>query len=340
MKLADRLPEQQEAPVGAQQARRPWLALKPAALSLLGAAAILMSILLLNVWASAVPEETTAPPPAVLEEGPISPLPQAEPLDQRRVALGSALFRDPRLSGRGKTTCMTCHDLATNGAQVGRRSTERDVPTLFNVVFNFRYGWEGRFRTLEAQALATLRNPMMSQGVPLDEIVRRLRQDPAMRTAFRAAYGSDPDLASILDSIAAFERTLVTPDSRFDRWLGGEPTALTPRERRGYSLFHKLGCAACHQGRNVGGNLYQRHGIFRPLATPEPAVVRVPTLRNVATTAPYFHDGSAPTLEVAIRRMAYAQLDRKLTREEVDLVAAYLRTLTGSYRGQPVTAPR
>lgn len=331
----DKLPNQQEDSIGAKQASGPRLALLP----FLATTVVLLSILLLNVWTPAVSEETAAPRPAALVEAPISALPQADHLDRRRVALGAALFRDPRLSGGGKTTCLTCHDLATNGAQVGHRTTERDVPTLFNVALNFRYGWEGRFRTLEAQALATLKNPMMSQGVPLDGIVQRLRRDAAMNAAFRAAYGRDLDLASILDSIAAFERSLVTPGSRFDRWLGGDRTALTPREKQGYGLFHKLGCAACHQGRNVGGNLFQRHGIFRPLAAPKPPVVRVPSLRNIAATAPYFHDGSAPTLEVAILRMAYAQLDRKLTRDEVDLVAAYLRTLTGTYRGKPVRTP-
>lgn len=304
-----------------------------------GMAAVLLCLLLLNPWFPAIPAEPMQVGAPAEEQGPITALRPRDDLDRRKVELGRALFEDSRLSGGGGTPCSACHDLGTNGASKGPRTTALDVPTVFNVGLNFRYGWSGGFRTLEAQARATLASPMMAQGVPTDRIVWRFREDRAMRDAFRAIYRRDPDLAAIADAIAAFERSLVTTGSRFDRWLEGDRTALTGEEARGYALFRKLGCVSCHQGRNVGGNLYQRHGIFRPLASPEPAVVRVPSLRNIAATAPYFHDGSAPTLEAAIGRMARAQLNRRLTRDEVDLVAGYLRTLTGTYRGRPVRAP-
>lgn len=309
-------------------------------LLLLCGAGIVLLIATLNLWTAAVPAEGASTLPHSMQEGPITPIEQGRPLDARKVALGLALFEDPRLSGGGATPCSACHDLKTNGALAGPRTTRLDAPTVFNVGLNFRYGWEGNHRTLESHTLATVKSRMVSQGVPLPTIIERLRSDPVTRTAFRQAYGRDPDVASLVDAIATFERSLTTPGSRFDRWLAGDTEALTPREREGYALFRKLGCAACHQGRNVGGNLYQRQGIFRRLASPQPSIVRVPSLRNVATTAPYFHDGSAPTLEQAIGRMAYAQLDRKLTREEVDLVAAYLRSLTGTYKGRPVRAPQ
>ena len=132
------------------------------------------------------------------------------------------------------------------------------------------------------------------------------------------------------------ERSLVTPDSRFDRWLAGDTGAITPDELAGYQLFKSLGCITCHQGVNVGGNLFQRHGIFHPLGSPEPAIVRVPSLRNVATTAPYFHDGSAATLPEAVKKMGIAQLDRVLTDQQIAAIVAFLYTLTGTYRDRVV----
>ena len=152
------------------------------------------------------------------------------------------------------------------------------------------------------------------------------------------AYGRRPDAENVLDAIVSFERTLVTPDSRFDRWLTGDAAALSAEELDGYRLFKSLGCVSCHQGVNVGGNLFQRHGIFRPLASPKPEILRVPSLRNVATTPPYFHDGSAPTLGDAVRKMGAAQLNSTLTDQQVIAIVAYLQTLTGQYRGALVGA--
>jgi cytochrome c peroxidase len=153
---------------------------------------------------------------------------------------------------------------------------------------------------------------------------------------FRAAYGGEPNGERFLDAIVTFERSLVTPGGRFDRWLGGDRSALSEQELEGYRLFKLLGCSSCHQGVNVGGNLFERQGIFHPLVQQPPEIVRVPSLRNVATTGPYFHDGSAATLQDAVRRMATSQLDRTVTDEQVESLVAFLRTLTGNYRGSPV----
>jgi cytochrome c peroxidase len=165
-----------------------------------------------------------------------------------------------------------------------------------------------------------------------------LNADSQMVRQFGEAYGGKPDKTNLLDAIATYERSLLTPGSRFDRWLGGDTVALTTEEQTGYGLFKSLGCVSCHQGVNVGGNLYQRHGIFRPLASPRPEILRVPSLRNVATTAPYFHDGSTPTLEDAVRKMAAAQLDRTLSDPQVVAIVAFLNTLTGTFHGAPVIA--
>ncbi len=197
----------------------------------------------------------------------------------------------------------------------------------------------GSARTLEAQAAASLQNPRIMDS-RIDEVVGKLSQDSDLVHQFEVAYGHGPDPASVLDAIATFERSLVTPASRFDRWLAGDRAALSAQQIEGYRLFKSLGCVSCHQGVNVGGNLFQRHGIFHPLARAEPEILRVPSLRNVATTAPYFHDGSAATLDEAVRKMANAQLDLTLTDQQVEEIVAFLRTLTGTSRGRPVGEPR
>ena len=258
------------------------------------------------------------------------------------MALGEKLFSDQRLSHDDSRSCWSCHDTRTNGASANVRDlTLKGQPlplntlTVFNAPLNSRLNWEGNFRSLEREAEQALRNPdVMASSV--DEVVGKLRDDPEMVRQFRDAYGRDPDGAGLIDAIVSYERSLVTPDSRFDRFLGGDTGAITAEELAGYQLFKSLGCISCHQGVNVGGNLFQRHGIFRPIGSAQPELVRVPSLRNVAATAPYFHDGSAPTLAQAVKIMGAAQLDRRLTEQQVAALVAFLKTLTGAYRGQAV----
>jgi cytochrome c peroxidase len=284
---------------------------------------------------------------APADQEPISSVPPPPVADPLQLALGERLFADPRLSRDGSRTCSSCHDVGTNGADGNRHGKAFDgsnlpfnTTTVFNAALSFRLGWEGGFRTLEAQAEALLENsgPM---GTTVAEVVGKLSADPKMTRQFAEAYGRGPDRASLLDAIATYERSLLTPGSRFDQWLDGDAAALSIEEQNGYQLFKSLGCVACHQGVNVGGNLFQRHGIFHPLASPKPEILRVPSLRNVAITPPYFHDGSAPTLDEAVRRMAAAQLDRALSDQQVEAIVAFLSTLTGTYRGTSlVAAPR
>ena len=278
----------------------------------------------------------------VVAEEPITPVPEPPPIDPRKVKLGERLFGDPRLSHDGSRSCSSCHDLSTNGASTKRQDVGPDgsslpfnTPTIFNATLNFRLGWEGKLRTVESDAKAALENPQI-MGVGISELSEKLGADSSMRRDFIAAYGSGPSAGNILDAIASFEQTLVTPGSRFDRWLMGNAAALSADELDGYRLFKSLGCASCHQGANVGGNLFERHGIFHPLASPKPEILRVPSLRNVATTPPYFHDGSAQTLDDAVRKMGLAQLNSTLTDQQVKAIVGYLQTLTGNYRGAPV----
>jgi len=263
--------------------------------------------------------------------------------DVRQVALGDRLFHDLRLSHDNTLNCNSCHDLATNGAKAGQGKsggvgTPLNTPTVFNAALNFRLNWEGDVRTLEGHVEQTLRNPRR-MGSSLDEALKKLRVDPDLSKQFLEAYGREMDGEGILNAIAAYERTLLTPGSRFDRWLEGDASTMTAEELDGYQLFKSLGCVSCHQGVNVGGNMYQRHGIFHPLGAPKPEIVRVPSLRNVAVTPPYFHDGSAATLPQAVKAMGFAQLDRVLTDDQTKAIVAFLNTLTGNYRGRPVTLP-
>ncbi|MGH6880527.1 cytochrome-c peroxidase [Hypericibacter sp.] len=273
---------------------------------------------------------------------PITPIPLPPAADPQKLALGKRLFEDPRLSQDGTRTCISCHNTRANGASGNRLDTGRDGSPLplntlsvFNAALSFRLSWQGSFRTLESQAEASLESPAV-MATNANDVAARLADDPEMVRQFTAAYGHGPDRTSLLDAIATYERSLLTPGSRFDRWLNGETTALTAEEQDGYRLFKTLGCASCHQGVNIGGNLFQRHGIFAPLAAPNPEILRVPSLRNVAMTPPYFHDGSAATLEDAVRRMGRAQLDRTLSGQQVQAIVAYLRSLTGRYQGRAV----
>jgi cytochrome c peroxidase len=278
-------------------------------------------------------------------EEPITPVPEPPAADPLKVALGERLFVDPRLSRGNMRACSSCHDLKTNGATRNAQDTAPDgsplslnTSTVFNSALSFRFGWEGEFRTLEAQAAASLQNPRI-MDIQIEEVVGKLSHDQTLVHQFEAAYGHGPDATSVLDAIATFERSLVTPGSQFDRWLNGDTTALSAQQLDGYQLFKSLGCVSCHQGVNIGGNLFQRHGIFHPLARAEPKILRVPSLRNIATTAPYFHDGSAASLDEAVRKMATAQLNLTLTDQQVDEIVAFLRTLTGAYQSRLVGEP-
>jgi cytochrome c peroxidase len=292
---------------------------------------------------------------------PIVSIRAPESVDRARAELGEQLFTDVRLSRISQYSCATCHPLDRGGMDAQRLATRaapgappRNTPTIFNVAFNPSFNWDGAAPTLEAHT-ATVVETLM--GFDWPELVARLRGAPDYRRRFAAAYRGDVSKARIIDAIVSFERTLVTPNAPFDRYLRGDPQALTDEAKEGYRRFKAFGCASCHQGVNAGGNLYQQFGIFEPVRllpplTNDPGriritnvprdrdVFRVPGLRNVAVTAPYFHDGRATTLEEAVGVMGRHQLGRRLSKEDVRLVAAFLRTLTGEYRGRSLSAVR
>jgi cytochrome c peroxidase len=292
---------------------------------------------------------------------PIVPIPVAAAADPARVRLGERLFRDVRLSRDNRLACTSCHQLDHGGDDGQVRSIGSDgrpldfnTPTVFNASLSFRLNWRGNFRTLEEQAeFVLLDTRLMNTDWP--SVISKLRDEPAYRDAFQSAYGQLPARPLVLDTLAAFLRSLVTPAAPFDRYLRGDSGAISAEEKHGYELFKSHGCVACHQGVNVGGNLFQRFGIFEDPAVAGPqteadlgrfaltgrvedrSVFRVPSLRNVARTAPYFHDGRAATLDQAVIQMARTQLGRTLPQQETGLIVQFLRTLSGEYR--PLSGP-
>lgn len=290
---------------------------------------------------------------------PITPLPQAMALDARVVGLGRRLFHDTRLSADGSVSCASCHDLARGGTD--RRGRSRGIggaegainaPTVFNSGFNFRQFWDGRADSLEEQVDGPLQHPA-EMGSSWPQALGRLAEDASYRNEFAAVYPDGITPANLRSALATFERSLVTPNSRFDRFLRGEAGALDEAERAGYRLFKQIGCSSCHQGVNIGGNSYQRLGVMADYFAVRGGIseadlgrfnvtgreedryfFKVPSLRNVALTAPYLHDGSAKTLDEAVVIMARYQLGLRLSAADVGRIVAFLRTLTGEYQGR------
>lgn len=290
---------------------------------------------------------------------PIQPLPLGISLDDRKVALGERLFPDTRLSSNNQMSCYGCHNLQAGGADRRNhlRNSQQDYGTtntltVFNASFNYKIGWDGRFASILDHLDDPVNNPS-ALGSTWEEIVSRLEQVPEYKQVFRQIYHEGINVNNLKDALTVYQESLYTPNSRFDRFLRGNKAALTDTERAGYNLFKSYGCVSCHQGMNIGGNLFQRFGVMgdyfadrgnitqadmgRFNATQDQAdryVFRVPSLRNVAVTPPYFHDGSAQTLEQAITIMGKYQLGRSLSQTEVDQIADFLRSLTGEYRGK------
>jgi cytochrome c peroxidase len=223
---------------------------------------------------------------------------------------------------------------------------------IFNLAFNTAYNWDGGVRSLEVHAERVLLSPALMHTT-WPNLLDKLRKIPDYRAAFTALYPGRLTSAQVLDALATYERSLITPNSRFDQYLRNHPEALSDVERRGYEIFKTYGCVACHQGINVGGSMFQKFGIFQEVPTSyEPnkpvdlgrflitrvgrdrEVFRVPSLRNVAVTAPYFHDGRTSKLEDAVAIMARVQLGRTLSQEDTTAIVQFLHTLTGEYRGR------
>jgi len=291
-----------------------------------------------------------------LQHEPVQPLPLRVELDARKVALGRKLYHDPRLSVDGTVSCATCHDLARGGTDrlklskgVGGQVGNLNAPTTFNSGHRFAHGWDGRSPTLEAQARETVEDPI-TMGANWSDVIVALSDDADLVKAFAAAFRDGVTTENVVAAIAEFERSLITPNSRFDRYLRGKVEAITAAEKAGYRLFKKLACATCHVGELLGGQSFELMGraedYFRRRSNVAESDYgrynvtkiekdryrfKVPTLRNIALTAPYFHDGSVKDLREAVRTMAACQSGVSLSEEEIDLLVQFLKTLTGEY---------
>ncbi|HET6146411.1 MAG TPA: cytochrome c peroxidase [Polyangia bacterium] len=290
---------------------------------------------------------------------PLLPVPAVPPLDARRVALGRRLFSEPRLSRDDSTSCATCHVLERGGVDgrplsigVGGAVGAVNTPTVFNAALNFRQFWDGRALTLEEQIDGPLQH-RTEMDSSYEAVIVKLGRDPSWVRQVESAYGGGSLLTASLirDAIATYERSLVLADSRFDRFLAGDQSSLDADERHGYELFKSYGCASCHQGANVGGNMFERLGaaheyfdaprttgadLGRYNVTHRDAdrhVFRVSSLRLVTLTAPYLHNGTVQSLPQMIRMMALYQLGRDLPASDVDFIEKFLGTLLGRVDG-------
>ena len=295
----------------------------------------------------------------ILLNEPILPIPEPEIIFPEQVELGRLLFNDVRLSKGAQVSCASCHSLKMGGADgqvvstgVNSQKGSINSPTVFNSSLNFRQFWNGRAVNLMEQVDGPIANPK-EMNFSWPQAIEIISQDPFYVEKFNRAYTDGLTILNMRKAIVSYEESLLTPDSRFDQYLRGNREAITGDELEGYVLFKQLGCVFCHQGVVVGGNLYQKFGVFgdyfadrgsvaeadlgRFLVTNKESdrfVFKVPGLRNVELTAPYFHDGSQEQLEGAVSVMMKYQLGRISKENDVNLIVKFLKTLTGHYPGK------
>ncbi len=282
---------------------------------------------------------------AAFAEPMVEPLPDNRTIDWSKAYLGKRLFSDPILSRDNTISCETCHDLHGGGDDnlpvsfgiEGKRGA-LNAPTVYNAVFNFRQFWDGRAKDLKEQAEGPIENPV-EMGNSFAHLIPVLKRSQ-YRILFDTLYPDGVTKENILDAIAEFEKTLVTP-SPFDRYLKGDEDALTPSQKEGFKIFKEKGCIVCHHGVNLGGTMYSKFGVvessktnnlgrFNVTKNPEDKYYfKVPTLRNIELTAPYFHDGRTYNLKEAVALMANIQLGREMTKKEIDKIVDFLKSLTG-----------
>ena len=295
---------------------------------------------------------------------PVRPIDRELVTDPAKVALGKALYHDTRLSLDNTVSCATCHEIENAGVDnhqyshgVNDQLGGVNAPTVYNAVYNFVQFWDGRAKTLADQAAGPPLNPVEMASPSFDFIIAKLEADKAFAKEFAAVYPEGITEANITDAIEQYERTLITPDSRFDKWLRGDDAAISQEELEGYELFKKYDCATCHVGQNLGGLSYELMGLrndyfadrglemtnedngrFKEtLNERDRHRFKVPGLRNVEHTWPYYHDGTRETLEEAVRDMGTYQSGVTLKDSEVNSMVAFLKTLTGEYQGKPIT---
>ena len=296
---------------------------------------------------------------------PVQPIPESWPVSDTKVALGEQLFFDKRLSGDNTLNCASCHGLDKGGVDnlvtatgIHGQKGPINVPTVYNSVYNIVQFWNGRAATLAEQAAGPVMNPVEMGSHDWKDVAAKLEADPNYVAAFSSVYPGQPiGKDTITDAIAEYEKTLITPDSRFDQYLKGDDKALTDQEKHGYALFKSIGCSGCHSGPDMGGGAMEvmglehdyfkdRGGAFtaadsgRTDVTHDPldkSRFLIPTLRNVALTGPWYHDGSVKTLEEAVRKMAYYQTPAgNISDQDVADITAFLKAQTGKYKGVPL----
>ena len=277
----------------------------------------------------------------------------AEPVEVKNpalVELGKMLFFEPRLSRSGFISCNSCHNLATGGVDnlqtsIGDRWAQGPInsPTVLNSFGQVAQFWDGRAKTLAEQAAGPIANPLEMASTH-EMAVKVIASIPGYAPYFKKAFGdAEVNIKRITEAMAEFERTLVTPNARFDKWLKGDKNAITQQELNGYKLFKESGCTICHNGAQLGGQSFQKMGVVRPYKTTNTAegvkaisgrdqdrmTFKVPMLRNIELTYPYFHDGAVWSLEESVSIMGDLQLGKRYTKQEINDITAFLKTLTG-----------
>jgi cytochrome c peroxidase len=292
-----------------------------------------------------------------------APAPADNPTTEAKVELGQMLYHDPRLSSTGTVSCSSCHntmlggeDNRPNSMGVNGQTGGRSAPTVWNAAFNKVQFWDGRAASLEDQAAGPVTNPIEMGMKSWDEVVARLNAIEGYKDAFAKAFGTDSTITkdNTTKAIAAYERTLITPNSPYDRYAGGDTSALTEQQVRGMNKAVELGCTGCHSGPAFNGaGTFQRFPVIdnayfaaqyhfkkdKGLAevtkkAEDEHLWKVPTLRNIALTAPYFHNGSVKTLDKAVQVMGKVQLGKDLSKEEIADIVAFLNSLTGEFPKQ------
>lgn len=287
---------------------------------------------------------------AVQAAEPVDPIEPVEVKNPALVELGKMLFFEPRLSRSGFISCNSCHNLATGGVDnlqtsVGDHWQKGPInsPTVLNSFGQIAQFWDGRAKTLAEQAAGPIANPLEMASTH-EMAVKVIASIPGYAPYFEKAFGdAKVDIKRITEAMAEFERTLVTPNARFDKWLKGDKKAITAQELNGYNLFKSSGCTICHNGAQLGGQSFQKMGVVRPYETTNTAegvkaisgrdqdrmTFKVPMLRNVELTYPYFHDGAVWSLEESVSIMGDLQLGKRYTEQEIKDITAFLKTLTG-----------
>lgn len=291
------------------------------------------------------------------------PIPSNNPQTSEKIQLGKALYFDKRLSKDGTISCNSCHNVMGSGTDnkqfssgVGGKKGGRNSPTVWNAAFMSVQFWDGRAKSLEEQAKGPMTNPVEMAMENHDAVVKRIKSSPEYVRDFEKVFGKDSvNIDNIVKAIAAYERTLITPNSAFDKFIKGDQNAMSAAAQRGMAKVQEVGCMACHMGPNFAGpQLPEGQGFYQKFPTfadneyekkykftqdlgrydvtksdSDKHMFRVPTWRNVALTAPYFHNGSVKTLDEAVRVMAKTQLNKDLKKDEVSDIVAFLKSLTG-----------